>query len=115
MKAETLNALIEKLKAACAKEPTAAQVDVLKESIVDNRLTDEEIFRGYRLSRDAESPWWPKPGEFLSRARRVREVGSLEHRRELIENLLDTLEPHSPGWISTKAVLDRMNMPVRVH
>lgn len=69
MKAETLNGLLEKLKAACAKEPTAAQIDVLKESIVDNRLTDEEILRGYKASRDAEDPWWPKPGEFLARAR----------------------------------------------
>lgn len=69
MKAETLNGLFEKLKAACAKEPTAAQIDVLKESIIDNRLTDEEIHRGYKASRDAEDPWWPKPGEFLARAR----------------------------------------------
>lgn len=69
MKADTLNGLIEKLKAACAKEPTAAQIDVLKESIIDNRLTDEEILRGYKASRDAEDPWWPKPGEFLTRAR----------------------------------------------
>ena len=69
MKAETLNGLLEKLKAACAKEPTAAQIDVLKESIIDNRLSDEEILRGYKASRDAEDPWWPKPGEFLARSR----------------------------------------------
>lgn len=69
MKAETLNGLFEKLKAACAKEPAKAMIDVLKESIIDNRLTDEEIHRGYKASRDAADPWWPKPGEFLARAR----------------------------------------------
>jgi len=64
-----LDELFARLKAACAKEPTQAQIDVLKESILDNRLSDEEILRGYRASRDAEDPWWPKPGEFLVRAR----------------------------------------------
>lgn len=64
-----IDELFARLKAACAKEPTQAQIDVLKESILDNRLSDEEILRGYRASRDAEDPWWPKPGEFLVRAR----------------------------------------------
>ena len=69
MKPDQFKAIIDKLKAACAKEPTPAQYDVLIESIADNRLTDEEIMRGYRASRDAAEPWWPKPGEFLARAR----------------------------------------------
>jgi len=69
MKPDQFKAIMEKLKAACAKEPSPAQYDVLVESIADNRLTDEEILRGYRSSRDAEDPWWPKPGEFLVRAR----------------------------------------------
>lgn len=107
--------ILERLAMATRNKPTAGQIEVMIECITDNRLTDDQIMRAYRTTRDLPDPFWPMPGEFLARASSAPEVGSREHRRALIEHLLSTLEPHSHGWVSTKAVLDRMNLPARVN
>lgn len=68
MKAENLMMLLRRLAASSAKEPTPEAIDALVESITFNKLTHAEIMRGYHGSRDG-SPWFPKPSEFLARAR----------------------------------------------
>ena len=69
MNAQDLDKLLDKLALCVANPPGAERMAVLQESILDNRLTDEEIKRGYLGSRDSPKPFWPSPGEFLALAR----------------------------------------------
>ena len=69
MSTEELTTLLVRLSKATKNQPTADDIDLILECVIDNQLTDDEIKRGYRVSRDQPEPWWPKPGEFLDRAR----------------------------------------------
>ena len=64
-----LDKLLDKLALCVANRPAAERLALLQESILDNRLTDEEIRRGYLSVRDSPKPFWPSPGEFLAVAR----------------------------------------------
>jgi hypothetical protein len=69
VKADEILKIIERMAAAVAKKPEPVQMAVMVEAIVDHRLSDAEIKKGYVAVRDSPSPWWPTPGEFLAKAR----------------------------------------------
>jgi hypothetical protein len=66
---ESLSRVLDQLGDCVANKPTPGRMAVLLESIIDNRLTDDEVRRGYIAVRDSVKPWWPSPGEFLALAR----------------------------------------------
>lgn len=88
MNPSDLTALLTRLSKATKNQPTADDIDMIVECVVDNRLTDDEIKRGYRVSRDQPDPWWPKPGEFLARARPPANMAAIGSEAETILQLI---------------------------
>jgi hypothetical protein len=112
MKSVDLMALLSRLAKATKNQPTADDIDILSECIIDNRLTDDEIRMGYQASRDASEPWWPKPGEFLSRARpsTSKPATATLHRTEaelIFQSILDNPQLYGPYNPHTGRVYQR--------
>lgn len=114
MNAQDLDKLLDKLALCVANPPGAERMAVLQESILDNRLTDEEIKRGYLGVRDSPKPFWPSPGEFLALARpKVDAVTVFRSEGEQIfAGLIDCPErygPYSPhvGRIYQREIIER--------
>lgn len=89
MKQEDLLKLMDKLGDCVANKPSPEKISVLMESILDNRLTDEEIRRGYVEVRDSPSPFWPSPGEFKAKARPVASSTISGEAETIFQHLID--------------------------
>lgn len=88
MNAPDLDKLLDKLALCVVNRPEPVRLSLLQESILDNRLTDEEIKRGYLGIRDSPKPFWPSPGEFLAKARPPANVAAIGTEAETILQLI---------------------------
>lgn len=118
MRPEDLTLLLSRLAKATKNQPTTDDIDLMCECILDNRLTDEEIERGYVASRDASEPWWPKPGVFLSRARPPASVAVVQTEANRLFDLIrdnpgQAYGRHSPevGTIRDRRLIERAHGP----
>jgi len=107
MNTQDINAVLDRMASGCAKAPTAMQRSVLIESLIDNRLTAEEVRRAYVAVRDALKPWWPTPGEFLALARPAASSATVESEANTLFDLVKANRGQAYGRYSPEVGIVR--------
>jgi hypothetical protein len=115
---ESLLKLLDLMGDCVANKPTPGRVAVLLESVLDNRLTDDEVRRGYIAVRDSIKPWWPSPGEFLALARPPASSVVVDSEANRLFDLIrdnpgQAYGRHSPevGTIRDRRLIERAHGP----
>lgn len=104
---------LKRLSKATKNQPSADDLDLMAECIADNRLTEDEINRGYAATRDSPEPWWPKPGEFLARARPAGLSKITGEAETIFQNLIDHPDRYGKYNPNVGIILERRLVEAR--